>query len=448
MARVLTPADYGLVGMISVFTAISSQFINSGFSQALVRKQNRTATDLSSVFYFNTIVAIFFYLLLFFCAPLIADFYHEPKLVAVTRVSALSLIIGGFTAVQGTLFNARLDFKTSAKASIIATVLSSIVGLSMAYSGYGVWAILISGLVNSATSSALLWFNSQWRPQLIFSFASIKELFSFGSKLLASAILETIYSNVYSLVIGKVYSASTLGHYSRARGFASLPSSNLTSVLQRVTYPMLCTIQDEDERLASVYRRLLKLSAFVIFPCMVGLAALANPLILTLLNKQWTFTITLLQIVCFSMMWYPIHSINLNLLKVKGRSDLFFRLEVWKKILGVAVLIISVPMGIIAMCVGSVISSLICLVINTYYTGKLINVGYFKQMRDLAPTLILSLIMGAAVYLTITYIDVPNIVKLVIGVVEGVAIYVGAAKLFRFTELEEAIQLLHRDKSN
>jgi O-antigen/teichoic acid export membrane protein len=211
---------------------------------------------------------------------------------------------------------------------------------------------------------------------------------------------------------------------------------------------MLCTIQDEDERLASVYRRLLKLSAFVIFPCMVGLAALANPLILTLLNKQWTFTITLLQIVCFSMMWYPIHSINLNLLKVKGRSDLFFRLEVWKKILGVAVLIISVPMGIIAMCVGSVISSLICLVINTYYTGKLINVGYFKQMRDLAPTLILSLIMGAAVYLTITYIDVPNIVKLVIGVVEGVAIYVGAAKLFRFTELEEAIQLLHRDKSN
>jgi O-antigen/teichoic acid export membrane protein len=448
MARVLTPADYGLVGMIAVFTAISSTFINSGFSQALIRKQDRSEADTSSVFYFNTVVAVFFYTILFFCAPLIADFYNEPRLIIVTRVSALGLVIGGLTSVQGTLFSARLDFKTKAKASITSTITSSIVGLTMAYSGYGLWAILISGIVGGITNSAILWYNSPWRPKLIFSFKSIRELFSFGSKLLASNLLDTIYTNIYSLVIGKVYSAATLGHYSRAKGFASLPSSNLTAVLQRVTFPMLCTIQDDDERLASVYRRLLKLSAFVIFPCMVGLAALANPLILTLLNKQWTFTITLLQILCFWMMWYPIHAINLNLLQVKGRSDLFLKLEIWKKILGVIMLAISVPMGIIAMCVGSVISSLICLVINTYYTGKLINVGYFKQMRDLAPTLILSLIMGAAVYLTITYIDVPNIVKLVIGVVEGVAIYVGAAKLFRFTELEETIQLLHRDKSN
>jgi O-antigen/teichoic acid export membrane protein len=448
MARVLTPADYGLVGMITIFTAISTTFVNSGFSQALIRKQDRTEADLSSVFYFNTVVAIFFYLLLFFCAPLIADFYNEPQLISVTRVSALSLIIGGFTAVQGTLFSARLDFKTTAKASISATIISSIVGLSMAYSGYGVWAILISGLVSSVIRSMILWYNSKWRPKLMFSFKSIKELFSFGSKLLASAILDTIYSNVYQLVIGKVYSASTLGHYTRAKGFAALPSSNLTSIMQRVTYPMLCTIQDDNDRLASVYRRLLKLSAFVIFPCMVGLSALAKPLILTLLNEQWMFTITLLHIVCFSMMWYPIHSINLNLLKVKGRSDLFLKLEIWKKIVGITILSISVPLGIVAMCVGSIISSLICLGINTYYTGKLINIGYFRQMRDLTPTLILSLVMGVIVYVTVSLLNLPNIILLLLGVVEGALIYIVGAKLFRFSEFEEALELLHRNKNN
>jgi O-antigen/teichoic acid export membrane protein len=448
MSRMLTPADYGLVGMITIFTAISTTFVNSGFSSALIRKQDRSETDISSVFYFNIVVAIFFYFLLYFCAPNIANFYNEPRLVVVTRVSALSLIIGGLTAVQGTLYAAKLDFKTKAKASITATILSSIVGLSMAYTGYGVWSILISGLVSNVTGSIILWYNSSWRPKLIFSFKSIKELFGFGSKLLASNLLDTIYTNMYSLVIGKVFSATTLGHYSRAKGFAKLPSSNLTSVMQRVTYPMLCTIQDDNERLASVYRRLLRLSAFVIFPCMIGLSAVAKPLILLLLNEQWLFTVTLLHIICFSMMWYPIHSINLNLLQVKGRSDLFLKLEIWKKILGVCVLSISVPMGIVAMCIGSVFTSLLSLVINTYYTGKLINVGYFKQMRDLAPTLILSLVMGAAVYLTISFFDLPNVLKLIIGVIEGAAIYIGGAKIFRFSEFKEAIELLHRDKKN
>jgi O-antigen/teichoic acid export membrane protein len=333
MSRRLTPADYGLVGMITIFTAVSAMFVNAGFSTALIRKQNRTEKDLSSVFYFNIVIAVFLYLVLFCCAPLIADFYNEPRLIAITRFSALGLIIGGLTSVQSAIYSAELDFKTQAKSSITSLLASSFVGLAMAYSGFGVWAILISNLVGSIVGSLILWFYSKWRPKLIFSFNAIKELFSFGSKLLASGLLETIYSNMYSLVIGKFFKASTLGYYARAKGFADLPSSNLTVVLQRVTFPMLCTIQDDDERLASVYRRLLKLSAFVIFPCMVGLAALAKPLIITLLNSQWMYTATLLQIVCFSMMWYPIHAINLNLLQVKGRSDLFFRLEIWKKFL-------------------------------------------------------------------------------------------------------------------
>jgi O-antigen/teichoic acid export membrane protein len=445
MSRRLTPADYGLVGMIAIFTAVSTSFVNSGFPMALIRKQDRTEKDLSSVFYFNIVVAVFLYLVLFCCAPFIADFYNEPRLIAIMRFSAICLIIGGLTSVQGAIYSAKLDFKTKAKSSVTATLVSSAVGLTMAYNGFGVWAILISSMTGEIVASVILWFYSNWRPKLVFSFKSIKELFSFGSKLLASGLLDTIYTNMYSLVIGRFFNASTLGYYSRAKGFAALPSSNLTGILQRVIYPMLCTIQDDDERLASVYRRLLRLSAFVIFPCMVGLSALANPLVVTLLNEQWSFSATLLQIVCFSMMWYPIHAINLNLLQVKGRSDLFFKLEIWKKILGVCVLVITIPMGIIAMCIGAVLSSLICLVINTYYTGKLINVGYFKQMRDLAPTLSLSLMMGVVVYLSISYIDIPNIVKLIIGVVEGVLIYVGGAKLFRFSEFKEAIELLHRD---
>jgi O-antigen/teichoic acid export membrane protein len=257
-----------------------------------------------------------------------------------------------------------------------------------------------------------------------------------------------VYSNIYSLVIGKVFKASTLGHYTRAQGFAILPSSNLTGVLQRVTFPMLCLIQDDDERLASVYRRILKLSAFVIFPLMTGLAAIAKPMVLVVLGEKWMFTATLLQIICFAMMWYPIHAINLNLLYVKGRSDLFLKLEIVKKILGMTILAISVPFGITAMCVLSIFSSLIALAINTYYTGKLIGVGYFKQMRDLMPTFTLSVGMSAIVYLTVTVVDVSLIAKLAIGVIEGALIYVGGAKLFHFAELTEAIDLLHRNKKS
>lgn len=444
MARMLTPADYGLVGMLSIFMAVSNAFINSGFSTALIRKQDRTEADLSTVFHFNTVMAVGFYLLLFFCAPLIADFYNEPRLTSITRVAMLSLIIGGLTSVQGTIYSANLNFKVKAKSSVLAALGSGAVGLTMAYHGFGPWALVASSLVSGTIGSLTLWFYSTWRPKLIFSFASLKELFGFGSKLLASGLLDTVYSNIYSIVIGKIFSASTLGYYSRAKSFADLPSSNLTSILQRVTYPVLCSIQDDNERLASAYRRMLKVSAFVIFPLMVGLAAVAKPLVLTLLKEKWLFSATLLQIVCFSMMWYPVHAINLNLLQVKGRSDLFLRLEIIKKIVGVTVLSVSVPLGIVAMCVGSIVSSLLCLVINTYYTGKLIDVGFFKQLYDLTPTLLLSVSMGAVVFLSVSLLPVPEVCKLAVGIIEGMIIYVGGAKLFRFAELDEVFYMIRR----
>lgn len=441
MARILTPADYGLVGMLTIFIAISQTLVDSGFSNALIRKQDRTETDNSTVFYFNIAVAALLYLILALCAPLIARFYNEPQLTELTRVIGLSIVISSFAGVQRALLTVDIDFSTQAKASLTAAVVSGAVGIAMAYSGFGVWAIVWCQLTNQAVNCLLLWLLSKWRPRLLYSWQSFRELFTFGSKLAASALLETLYSNIYLLVIGKVFKASDLGYYTRAQQFASFPSSNLTGILQRVTFPVLCTIQDDNERLRSVYRRFLRLSAFVIFPLMVGLAVVAHPLVLLLLKEQWIFAATLLSILCFSMMWFPIHAINLNLLMVKGRSDLFLKLEIIKKLIGVAILCVTVPFGLIPMTVGAIVISILCLVVNTHYTGQLIHVGFLMQMRDLCPSLLYSLTMGAVVWL-ITMLFTSPWLQLIVGVLSGAAYYLLATYLTHSADLRELISFI------
>ena len=270
-------------------------------------------------------------------------------------------------------------------------------------------------------------------------------MWSFGYKLLLSGLLGTIYNNVYQLIIGKVFSAQDLGNYTRAQQFANFPSANFTGIVGRVTYPILSSIQDDDARLEHVYRKYLRLSAFIVFPLMVGLSALAEPLIISVLTEKWRAAIILLQIICFGMMWYPIHAINLNLLQVKGRSDLFLKLEIIKKIIGVTILCITVPIGLVAMCIGGIFSSILCLVVNTHYTGKLINVGFWLQMRDLLPTLLLSLAMGVVVFLSVMFIS-SNIVKLVVGVVVGAIFYILVARLFKMEELSDLLSLVKRKK--
>lgn len=444
MARILTPEDYGLVGMITIFIAVSQSLVDSGFSQALIRKQDRSETDNSTVFYFNIVVGLVLYLILFFCAPLIASFYKEPLLTPLTRLISLSVIINSFVVVQRALLTVKIDFKTQAKASLSAAIVSGIVGITMAYTGYGVWAIVWYQLTNLALNVSLLWIFSKWRPVWSYSWKSFRELFGFGSKLALSGILDTIYRNIYLIVIGKVFKAADLGYYTRAHQFADFPSSNVSGILQRVTFPVLCTIQDDLPRLQSVYRRFLRVSAYVVFPLMTGLAAVAHPFILLVLKEQWLFSATLLSIISLGMMWYPVHAINLNLLQVRGRSDLFLKLEVIKKILGVIMLVITVPMGLVAMCVGTVINSIIALVINTHYTGKLIDVGFLTQMRDLAPTLILSLSTGAAVYATVTLLQAHPAISLTIGIIEGAAIYILASRIFRFPEFRELLDIINR----
>lgn len=445
IARLLLPSDYGIVAMLNIFLAISQTFIDSGFGTALIRKLDRTDVDFSTVFYFNILVSLFFYGVLWLASPYIAAFYDIPLLEDVTKVVALTLVFSSLSGIQSAKLSINIDFKTRALISVSTTVLTSTVGLWMAYNGYGVWALVVQSIFSALLRSALLWILVRWRPLLVFSWKSLREMFSFGSKLLASALLDTIYNNVTTLVVGKVFSPSVLGVYARAGSLAQYPSSNITGVLQGVTFPVLSSIQNEPERLANAYKRFLRLSAFIIFPLMVGLAAVADPLIRIVLTDKWEGAIYLLQIICFSMMWYPIHAINLSLLQVKGRSDFFLKVEIIKKIQGVIVLCITVPMGIVAMCYGGVVSSLLCLIYNAYYTQKLIGYGYVAQMKDLFHILAHALVMGIGVWCIVQTCD-SLWLQLSVGVVAGMVYYIAGAYLMRFEELQELLALLHKNK--
>lgn len=441
IARLLVPEDYGVVAMLGIFMAVSQTFIDSGFGAALIRKVDRTEEDFSTVFYFNIIVATVFYFVLFFAAPAIANFYNTPLLESITKVVALNLIISSLSGIHNAKLSIAIDFKSRAKISIVSTILTGAVGLWMAYNGYGVWALVVQNLFSSAIRTVLLWVIVKWYPKLVFSWKSFKELFSFGSKLLASALLDTLYNNIYTLVIGKVFSPTTLGVYSKANALAKFPSSNITSVLQSVTFPVLSTIQNEEDRLADAYKRFLKIAAFVVFPLMIGLSAVADPFIRLVLTDKWEGAIYLLQIMCFWMMWYPIHAINLNILQVKGRSDYFLKLEIIKKIQGVIVLCITVPMGIVAMCYGSLISSIISLVWNTHYTKKLIGYGFGDQMKDLLPIIVHALVMGLIVAIVVHFL--PTLwLKLIIGVLSGMIYYIAGAYVMKLPEMNELLIIM------
>lgn len=443
LARMLAPSDFGIIAMITIFFAVAQSFVDSGFSNALVRKTDRREEDFSTCFYFNIGVGIIAYIVLFLIAPLVASFYNQPILSPIIRITGLGVVLNSLCVVQQALFTIKIDFKSQAKVTLSATIISGIVGVVLAYQGYGVWALVWQGVVLSLVRMGLLWLMSKWRPKAGFSKDSFHYLFGYGSKLLASGLLDTIYNNIYPIVIGKFYSPAQLGNYSRALSFAQLPSSNITSILQRVTFPVLSTIQDDIPRLQANYRRLLKLSAFIIFPLMTGLAAVAFPMIRLILTPKWEGCSLYLQIICFALMWYPIHAINLNLLQVKGRSDLFLHLEIIKKIVGVCIMCITIPLGITAMCIGMVASSLISLFINTYYTGKLINIGCLKQMRDLTPIFINSLIMGGIVYFSIQISD-NDILQLSLSIIVGVLSYIGGALMITRSELKEFRNLFKR----
>lgn len=443
MARLLSPSDYGITALPAVFMAVAYIIQNGGLSGALIRKTDLSEKDLSTAFYYSISVGIVLYVVMFFSATWIADFYNTPVLVPLIRVTALGFLWGPLGTPQNVILNRKLDFKTPTKISIISRIVSAIVGISMAFIGYGLWALVISGLLSSFLSLLMNWYVVRWIPKTGWSKDSFKYLWDYGNKMMASSLLDTLYNNIAPVFIGKFYSPAELGVYNRAQGYAMMPSQNVTGVIQGVTFPVLSKMQNDDEALAHNYRRMLKATAFIIFPIMMMLSALAHPLVIILVTAKWESCVILLQIICFSFMWYPVHAINLNLLQVKGRSDLFLRLEIIKKIVGVSILAITLPHGLIVFCCGSVVSSLIALVINTYYTGNLINVGYFKQMRDLLPIVLLGLVMFAVIHLSNYFIS-NMLLQIICGGILGAIVYIGGAILFKFSELDDVKYMLKR----
>ncbi len=440
MARLLGPKEYGLIGLTTVFMAISSVFIDSGFSNALIRKKDCTNDDFSTVFIFNLFISVVCYIILFIIAPFVGDFYNEPILCPVLRVIGLLLITQAFSTVQNTILTKNIDFKKKTKITVSKNIISGLIGLLFAYFGFGVWALVIQSLTGSMLFSILLWSTTEWHPNLHFSKKSFKELFGYGSKLLISSLINKTYSQINPIVIGKYFSATTLGNYSRARHWANLFSANLTSILNTVTFPVLAKVQNDDKRLENIYRRMIRTSAYIVFPSMIGLSAVAKPLTLVVIGEKWEFSAQILEIICFSMMWFPVNALNMNLLLVKGRSDLYLQNEIIKKFIALPVLFLSLPFGILVFVKTGVFTSILYVFINTYYTGKFLNIGFFKQMGDLIPTLLLSLAMFGAVRFTMHFM--PNLyLQIIVGILTGGVFYFGCSYLLRFSELKEAITL-------
>lgn len=443
LANFLGPAEYGTIGMLSIFMGIASVFIDGGFVNALTRKTNRSHTDICTVFYTNISISFVAYFILFISAPLVAKFYEMPELCLIVRIYSIALIIGSFSSVQATLLTIKLDFKSQTQISVVSLITSAIIGVLLAYKGFSYWALVIQTIIGTFISTILYWYYSSWRPSLTFSGKSFNEMFTFGSKFLATMLLNNAYNNIYPLVIGKYFSASTLGNYSRAESYANFPSNSLTGMIQRVTYPILCAMQDNDKELAHTYRNFLGLSAFIIFPLMMGLSALSYPFIIILIGSKWSDCVIMLQILCFALMWFPILSINQNLLLVKGRSDLLLKLEIANKVIGVVTLCISLPWGIIILCWSRLALSLISLLINTYYTEKLINYGFIKQMKDISPTFFISISMWGIITFVNSLIN-NVIVQLVTGILLGFFFYMIASYLFNRHEFRMVYSLIRK----
>ena len=414
LARILTPSDYGVVGMIGIFMAIAQTFIDSGFGSALIRKKDCTEEDFSTAFYFNIVVGIVCYLLLFFSAPLIANFFDTPILRDIVRVLSINLFLNSLSIVQTAKLTAAVDFKSQAKVSLVATIVSGCVGLVMAYSGFGVWSLVYQSVSLSLVRTFLLWMITKWKPLRTFSKHSFKYLFGFGSKILSASLLHTIYSNLTTILIGKFYTPKDLGFYTRGESLATLPSSNLTGILQSVTYPILSKMQDDDARLVSVYRKYIRITSMVIFFGMFLMAALAKPLILTLLTDKWLESVIFLQVFCFAYMFDHICQLNLNILYVKGRSGLVLRLEIIKKTISISMIVAAIPFGVLAICISRALYTQIALIINTYYTGKLFGLGYWEQVKDFIRYLVCSLIAVLPAFL-LSFTSFPSGIALIIG---------------------------------
>ena len=430
LARLLLPADYGIIALVVIFTSIASVFVQSGLNTALIQKKDADEEDFSSVFYLSLLIACLIYIVLFFTAPFISAFYKLHEITQVFRVLSVTLFFGAFNSIQNAVIARNLQFKKMFFSSTGAILISGTVGIYMAYTGYGVWALVGQQVSNQLFVTLILWFTVKWRPQLLFSLEKVKTLFSFGWKLLVANLINTIYQNLSSLVIGKMYTPAMLGFFNRGQTFPSIIITNINGSIQSVLFPVFSSQQDNKQRVKEMVRRAIITSSFIIFPMMVGLAIIAEPLVKLLLTDKWLPCVPFLQIFCASFALWPIHTTNLQAINALGRSDIILKLEVIKKFIGLSILAVTVFYGVYAIALGMVLSGIITSFINAYPNKDLLQYSYKEQLSDMYPSFLLSIVMGVVVY-SFKWLGLSVLVTLIIQVCIGVILSVGMAWIFK-----------------
>lgn len=451
LARLLGPEEYGLIGIITIFVSVFNSIVDSGFSNALIRKKEVDKLDYDTIFITNLVFSVILFIFLYVLAPAISVFFNSAQLIPLTRVMGIVLIINAFSIIPRTVLVRLLDFKTQAKVTFISSIASGFVGIGMALTNFGIWALVGQQLSRQFLNSCLLWAWCRWRPQIEFSFTRFKDLFNFGWKLLVSGLIDTTWKEIYQVVIGKVYSPSTLGQYTRAYQFASVFSSNLTFVVQRVSFPALSQIQDDKLRLKLAYKRIIKVTMLVSFVLMLGMVGSAKQMVLVLVGEQWLPCVPYLQIICFTMMLYPLHAINLNMLQVQGRSDLFLKLEIIKKIIAIGPILLGIFINIYWMLIGSVLTGFISYWLNAAYSGPFLNYSSKEQFLDILPSFGISFVMMLVV-LGLSFIPISPFVLFPLQILIGALLTIGLCKLFKIDEYQEikdmVVPILTRLKLN
>lgn len=451
LARILDPVVYGTVALITVITTILQVFVDGGFGTALVQKKDSDNVDFSTVFYFNFIVCVVLYFILFFIAPLVASFYETDEMAGLIRVLGLVLIISGFKNIQNAYASKHLLFKKYFFATLGGTIVAAIVGIWMAYNGYGVWALVVQNVVNQAIDTVILWLLVKWRPQLVFSWKKLKVLFAFGWKLLLSALIDTTWNELRTLIIGKKYTKDDLAFYNKGMEYPKYATTAINSSVDSVLLPVMSSEQEDLGRVKAICRRSIKTSSFILWPAMIGLAACSKSFISVILTDKWLPSEPYLIIFCIVYAFYPIHTANLNAIKAVGRSDIFLILEILKKMFSLVIVLITMWFGVWWLAIGCLIDCVLGQVINAWPNKKLLNYSYIEQLKDIFPVLLLSAFMGVIVYL-VNYINLSSVLTLIIQVSIGMIVYIAGAYIFKFESLFYCLRLVgnyfHKNMKN
>lgn len=443
LARMLAPSVFGTVAKVTIITSILLVFVDSGMANSLIQKKNPDDLDFSSVFFFNLAFCLVLYAGLFAAAPAIARFYKDAQLTAIIRVLGLTVVVAGVKNVQQAYVSKTLQFKRFFFATLGGTLLSAVVGIAMVYAGFGVWAIVAQQLTNVTVNTGILWLTVGWKPKWMFSFARLKGLLSYGWKLLVSGLLDTVYNKLREILIAVFYTDADLAFYNRGMTYPNLLVENINASIDSVLLPVLSAEQEHKEQVRSMTRRAIRISTYVMMPLMMGLAVCAEPLIRLLLTEKWLPCVPYLRIFCFSYAFYPLHTANLNAIKAMGRSDLFLKLEIIKKIIGVAVLAITLPYGVYAMALSLLFTSVLSQLINSWPNAKLLGYSYAKQLKDMLPAILLSVVMGLAVY-PVTLLGWSDWLTLPVQVVLGAAVYVAGSVIFKLDSFNYLLSILKK----